>query len=100
MTKHTPGPWEAAGLCIIGKPVGPKGWPNMIGQATQNLNAEPYQRSYEEACANVALMAAAPEMLDVLLVCRDEFNSMHEYGYDMSDMLDKIDAVFDKLTWE
>ena len=64
--KHTPGPWKASGLYIIAEPVGHGKWPNMIGQTTQNLNAEPYHHSHEEACANARLIEACKMLLEQL----------------------------------
>jgi hypothetical protein len=71
-TKHTPGPWMADGLTVHGVTdnhpnfvLKPDGTPVWVAQMICG-NPEP------EDYANARLIAAAPEMLDALLIQEDE----------------------------
>jgi len=57
--KHTPGPWEDTGGCIIA-PVGDRD--NVHGECDASI----FGNTPEEAQANACLIAAAPELLKAI----------------------------------
>lgn len=57
--RHTPGPWELAGLCSVVARIGKKNNPN-VAQLVDGL------KPTEELRANGLLIAAAPELLEAL----------------------------------
>jgi hypothetical protein len=67
---HTPGPWEIDGATIIWSPNG-KATVASVGEPRASKFVE-YRRlsisspDFNEACANVRLIAAAPELLEAL----------------------------------
>lgn len=65
-SKHTPGPWESFGgpdFCITDS--------NGASVAQLWNKYEDYFKPYEESEANARLIAAAPEMLEVLEYIKD-----------------------------
>lgn len=85
---HTPGPWKVADY---GKPRGDviavcKGLPQKpVAKAAG-------QQDPDERMANARLIAAAPEMLDVLTRIRDSYR-----GY-IPDFVEAVNKVIDKAT--
>lgn len=67
-TKHTPGPWEAIGNLVRAPMVQPEGLPRGIQIADCR---DGYFLSHtEEAKANARLIAAAPELLEALMLAQ------------------------------
>ena len=93
MTKHTPGPWlfdEESGAITTHKRIA-KGIARIV---TVRLGwAEPFE---SEQIANARLIAAAPELLEALQLCRQH---MYEHASDTPDnAFEKMCAVIAKAT--
>lgn len=76
MSKHTPGPWETGGV-ITRVEFRPPGWNASICVA--DCDAEHSPDNAMERCANARLIAAAPEMLEIVKViakCKD-YSELH-----------------------
>ena len=105
MSKHTPGPWyaddvavytkkfatgERVSLCYVACADGKDGWP-------------PYSISVSEGRANARLIAAAPEMYEMLSKLREEmdnlsFNLQTERGIEYAeDTRDSIHALLRRI---
>lgn len=100
MNKHTPGPWfyrrgDEWSHSVVTLHGGlPDGSPNCWEIASINKKREP------EHVANAHLIAAAPELLDALILCREEMNRLpRSLGYDFTH-IPKIDAAIAKARGE
>lgn len=102
MSKHTPGPWE----------VNPRGQTNVYqahterGVATtggyQNNRMDP-EALWAENVANARLVAAAPDLLEVLQACEPLWGigvERPEYHEEIMELWDRINAVIAKATGE
>lgn len=96
MSKHTPGPWfinnynaQIDADAFGNKPVCQLLWPTAI-------------RSENETLANARLIAAAPELLEVLKECRKMYGGFAGSAHypDEARLIDKIDAVIKKAEGE
>jgi len=71
MSKHTEGPWKVDGiteLCIYDVDSRFIGLASITSIKGSN---DTYNEAYEEAKANARLMAAAPELLEALMLAKD-----------------------------
>jgi len=68
-SKHTPAPWELVQGNEIGIPMRIKS--NSFGIIARLNDILPTENGYEENKANAYLIAAAPELLDALLIAKD-----------------------------
>ena len=103
--KHTPGPWR---IRAVSKPM------EIIGNIHQVTDVESFPTAFvpawdspaagevygtEEALANAHLIAAAPDMLEVLREAREHVaGSAPEWHYRTQEMVALIDAVIAKAT--
>jgi hypothetical protein len=89
-TKHTPGPWQFAMGGVT------KDWPQ-VESPTGALIARTYDVNAED---NARLIAAAPAMLDLLCIARDELAQLNQHENDNGVLLDAIDAAIAQATGE
>jgi len=69
--EFTPGPWEVEGLAIY--KLDDNGNHKLSIQIRPDLNAK---QSYSELCCNARLIAAAPDMYEALVNCKDILNKI------------------------
>ena len=89
-TKHTPGPWQFAMGGVT------KDWPQ-VESPTGALIARTSDVNAED---NARLIAAAPAMLDLLCIARDELAQLNQHENDNGVLLDAIDAAIAQATGE
>lgn len=80
-SNHTPGSWQTDGLDIHGKTV-------VAFCATAD-------KKISEAQANAKLIAAAPEMLELLIRCKDYLHTKYPKE---ADIFNQINFVIQKAT--
>lgn len=97
MSKHTPGPWY-----VVTRAANPY-W-RLDGTKVSSEEGRIADcgtdglRAFDACQANARLIAAAPEMLDMLIQFRKEFAGLpHSLGYDFTH-LPKLDALIAKAT--
>ena len=85
MSKHTPGPWEADGTEVIGQIE----WTYEIATAWSNAEI-----SVDDAEANARLIAAAPDLLEVV----ERFATFEWLGEsEMNDLVKKCRAIMARI---
>jgi hypothetical protein len=87
MSKHTPKPWSLDGLTVyaLHDPNG-EGMRNRFTAHVSPSNYGPYKIRAEELEANARLIAAAPEMFELL----NWLNSRGGLGLDVHGYIDKV----------
>jgi len=88
--KHTPSPWTN-----IGTEIRQKNTSLILANVYKHLEAN---QPIEEREANAKLIAAAPELLDLLIQMADYY--IHEKAFESEELTDMIDSVIltiDKL---
>ena len=76
MSKHTPGPWYDVGAWVEvedGKVA------EICSCNPDDFDQKRLGRTYNEMCANARLIAAAPDMLEALMMCDEAMDYMSEY---------------------
>lgn len=86
MSKHTPGPWWVE----IGDETESwaEQWPRIVSENYEVVGTEGLYGDFETDCANARLIAAAPELLEALMLCRE-----HMYAHASNT----DDGAFDAL---
>lgn len=74
-TKHTPGPWT-----YTRNEHGAPGAPILFISCGDGNHPAHETRSYEERVANARLMAAAPDLLEALLLIERKYGSLADYA--------------------
>jgi len=100
--KHTPGPWHIEGPYSRDK----KGWGDNIAVVADNNDCIVYYRSFADWKANARLIAAAPEMLEMLIKRYRLVLSIYNQFYGMIGYIDldtntiqcEIDNLIEKAT--
>lgn len=90
MNKHTPGPWRVDK--IFGLIMGAKG----EEIAAIHSGTEEGRQNLETSNYNARLIAAAPEMLDVLKQARHRLYKLQDIGAESQRTLELIEAVIAK----
>ena len=85
MANHTPGPWIARMNCDV--------------MAGERLVADCMTGWLKEDRANARLIAAAPEMLDILIELQESAQYWSEYGAPF-DIVSRLNAVISKAKGE
>ena len=88
MSKHTPGPWSAAGNVIYPNLAGEK----CIAKVSGILSAE-NDEEYLEFEANTHLIAAAPQMLEALEAAISALEDASCLGFNLTEQMKKVDAA-------
>ena len=98
--KHTPGPWRSTKGARDTVHIGPD-VRNDAGRivAFVSYDGAPVGDG-AEADANARLIAAAPAMLDLLCIARDELAQLNQHENDNGVLLDAIDAAIAQATGE
>jgi hypothetical protein len=104
-TKHTPGPWRRSGGNIGNLVEGPSGKrlfegdDGYRGVATVQpcIDSDKFNEQDANLEANIAVVIAAPDMLQALIAVRDAFTSPTRWG-DMADAMDPVLTVIAKAT--
>lgn len=92
MTQHTPGPWKT-----IATTTHPLRIVNRESTIVCNVLAD--ADTMPECTANARLIAAAPELLELLEAAYDRFtdNDMQPPNHELKKWLTQVEAVFDSL---
>ncbi len=91
MSQHTKGPWETN----RGGVQGPQGEPICAGQFNATLGV-----TLETWNANAKLIAAAPELLKLVMQFREDLLACYAYGFSEKEaaLLERSKAVIEKAT--
>lgn len=101
MSKHTPGPWwveiddETASWA--------EQWPRIVSENYEVVGTEGLYGDFETDCANARLIAASPELLDVVQGFRRKLStyvSVYPGDKELRQLLVECDAVILKATGE
>jgi hypothetical protein len=76
MSKHTPGPWYGVGAWVE---VEDDGVADICSCNPDDFAQGHLGRNYDEMCANARLIAAAPDMLEALMMCDEAMAYISEY---------------------
>lgn len=76
MSKHTPGPWYGVGAWVE---VEDDKVADICSCNPADIDQGHLGRSYDEICANARLIAAAPDMLEALMMCDEAMAYISEY---------------------
>lgn len=109
MSKHTPGPWKLVTLnypqppreVIIGVGVGDEivdGYSTVLFNTVLPDTDDEYIDEHEQIKANARLIAAAPELLEVLEFCISEFETEIYAGEFIKKVIPKIKEAIKKAT--
>lgn len=93
MSKHTPGPWAVVGSEIIGE--GGLIEVATVKQADEYVCLEEYREDLAVECAaNAQLIAAAPEMLDLLKTIENNAEQVPEWLWEkVQEVITRVEGA-------
>lgn len=99
MIKHTPGPWTMSRPMGTGHLEGREPWFWVSADRTLNLQVAPCPDGFVvgENEANARLIAAAPDLLDVLLRAKDVIEALDGTSTENEKLVDDYRAVLAKV---
>jgi hypothetical protein len=101
MPQHTPGPWRVSQTCNI-LANGQGEFPKMVAAIYTTNDTSPTYKDREERDANAHLIAAAPELLELLEQAFDRFtdNDMMPPNHKLREWLDRTAVAIAKARGE